>query len=189
MIKKILILVGICSVFQLKAQQFGILTSHMYNQNLLNSAETGNDGSLEASLITRRKLSGFKGSPQWTIFNVHSAFRNENVAAGFAVIRFTSGHSVRNTLVFNYRYRVNIAKNKYIQFGISASLENEMMNWSDAILNDGDDPVIIPQSSSSFRPNAGAAFHIVLKNSTVGLLYLPFLIRLMKVIQIRLRQN
>jgi type IX secretion system PorP/SprF family membrane protein len=154
------------------AQQFGQLTSHIYNQNLLNCAETGNDNFLEASLITRRKLTGFKGAPQWTIFNVHTAFRNENIAAGFTAIRFTSGHATKNTLVFNYRYRASFSRKKYLQLGLSGSIENETMNWKDVIANDTDDPVLFPQVSHSFRPNIGVAFHMVY-NSFYGGMSIP----------------
>lgn len=154
-----------CSIY---AQQLPLFNHYFFKPMVYNPAYTGADSSTNILLVNRTQWTGFKGGPQYNNLTVDGNMFNKNTGVGLNIISFRRG--LTNTIGGNlfYSYKLKINKNSHISLGLSAGAINQTLNYSKAITEVNNDPLLFynNQNSTVFDANAGLA--IIIKNLDIG---------------------
>lgn len=154
-----------CSIY---AQQLPLFNHYFFKPMVYNPAYTGADSSTNILLVNRTQWTGFKGGPQYNNITVDGNMFNKNTGVGVNIISFRRG--LTNTIGGNlfYSYKLKINKSAHVSLGLSAGAINQTLNYSKAITEVNNDPLLFytNQNNTVFDANAGLA--IVIKNLDIG---------------------
>lgn len=153
-------IVLIITVLFAKAQQIGMYSHYFFKPMVYNPAFTGNDGGINAMIINRSQWTDFNGSPQLNLLTLDGSLANNKAGFGLSFISDRKGITNRIGGNMNYSYRLNINDDAYIRFGISAGIIDQSINYSKALVENSNDPLLFNdiQRKTSFDANAGLAF-------------------------------
>ena len=177
--KKILILLAICSSMSLFAQQEQQFTQFMYNKLAYNPAYAGSNFNTCLTVLHRSQWIGFDGAPSAQFVSFNSTLLNGKVGVGGNILHQSIGITNNYTLDGNYAYRVPVVHGN-LGIGLQASVRYRSINFSDSRLIStvplSQDEAIDAGQRSKFVPNFGVGAYYNQENFYIGL-SVPRLIR------------
>lgn len=164
MIKKILILSFIgFSFFQGKSQIYNI--HNFYTQNLFfySPAHAGDKGQFAAFMGYRDHLSSVDNATQTAVFGMHSPI-TERMNLGTLIKTERIGLYETLSGRLDYAFRIPIADNHILSFGINGGFMQRNLNYEDAVVFDLNDPTLLPDYVKNYIAFAGASVNYQFKN-------------------------
>lgn len=158
--RKIYILLLLLSFSLLsQGQQIGMFSHSFYKPLIFNPAFTGNGDATNAMLISRIQWIDFKNSPQLNIFTLDGPLRGKKMGLGLSLISDKKGISSKIGGNISYAYRLKLNEQTFLAFGVSAGIIDHSLNYSRAIVENVNDPVLSgdTQRETSIDANAGIA--------------------------------
>ncbi len=130
--KKIIILICICSFVKVFSQQDPQYTQYMYNQNIVNPAYVTNDlGVINLGAMHRRQWTSAVGTPKTYNFFVHAPLSNA-IEVGLSVITDDIGDGIlkENNFYADFAYILKIADGHKLSLGLKAGFTNFNTNFN-----------------------------------------------------------
>jgi type IX secretion system PorP/SprF family membrane protein len=142
------------------SQQITSYSHFFYNPIIYNPAYTGTSGSPNLLLINHTQWTGFKGAPQYNILTFDCNLKNKNAGVGLNIGTDKKGMTSKLFASILYSYKIKINTKTHLLFGISGGVTNQKLNYTNAVVENINDPSLFlnNQSSTSFNSNIGLAF-------------------------------
>lgn len=140
--------------FELKAQQDAQYSMYMFNGLALNPAYAGSRGVLAATALYRHQWTGLEGAPKTGVFNIHSPLMRDKMGLGLSIASDNIGLVNMINITANYAYRLTFKDDSKLAFGLNVTVNNFNGRWSEASLQNIDDPSF-SANSSLWNPNFG----------------------------------
>jgi len=144
-----------------EAQQLPLYSQSYFNPFLYNPATTGVNEGTNAYLIHRRQWTGIPGSPVTNAFTVDGFFEDKNVGLGLAIFNDVQDITERLGIYTSYAYRLKLNEDMQLRFGVTVGFLDNRIDYSRAIVKDGDDPMIFGQMQrkSALDANIGVSYN------------------------------
>jgi len=165
----ITILISLFIVINVNAQYFPVFSQYLTNGLVINPAYAGSREVLSAGLFYRNQMSGFKGSPNYEVFSVHTPLKNSNVGLGLLVLNENVGPVQNSHLYFNYAYKILVGYESKIALGFKAGINYCNYNLNKIFLNDPADPSFAEGTQSFLLPNIGGGLYYYSTHFFLGL--------------------
>lgn len=125
-----------------------------------NPAYTGTDDAANVMLVNHTQWTGFKGAPQYNLLTFDGNVLNKNTGLGVSIANDRRGVTNRIGGNVSYSYKLRFKKNIHLLLGLSAGAINQSINYSNAIVENPNDPSLFSntQNKTTFDANAGLAF-------------------------------
>tara|TARA_R110002072_G_scaffold266303_1_gene425193 strand:+ start:42213 stop:43208 length:996 start_codon:yes stop_codon:yes gene_type:complete len=130
-----------------------------FAQGVNNPAAIAFDGPIMGDLIARNQWLGVEGAPTTIAFNGQYEI-NEDMAVGLNMFHDRIGAEITNSFAAQFAYRAKIDYERVFSFGISAGLDNSVLNFTGAQTTDFQDPTF-----------ARGGYSQVFFNAAVGIFY------------------
>jgi type IX secretion system PorP/SprF family membrane protein len=166
--KKLFIFLMCCATFPAIAQQDPLYSQYINNPFVLNPAYAGMTNNLNASISYRQQWSGFEGSPTTINANGHISLSDNKMGTGLMVVSDKIGTTSVMEAYGSYAYRIKIASDKTLSFGLQAGLINYQTENSKLNLQNPDDPLFSRETSES-KPSFGAGVILASDKFFIGL--------------------
>jgi type IX secretion system PorP/SprF family membrane protein len=155
--KFILVLITLCSVSLMTAQQDPNFTLYNFNMNLINPAYAGSSGEKEISLGYRSQWIGVSEAPNTQALTYTTPLKN-NLGLGVSVMRDQVFVLQETDIAVDVSYKLKISETHDLYFGVKAggSFINIDLNKAGA---SGADPLFV-QNESFFNPQFGAGAYL-----------------------------
>jgi type IX secretion system PorP/SprF family membrane protein len=131
------------------AQQDPLYTQYIVNPFVLNPAYGGITNNLNASVSYRQQWTGFEGNPVTINANAHISLRDNKMGAGLMIVSDKIGATEVNEIYGSYAYRIKVADDKTLSFGLQAGIVNFKTDNSDLSLLDPGDPAFTGVANES----------------------------------------
>lgn len=148
--------------FSVEAQQDPLYSQYLNNPFVLNPAYAGLTNNLNFSASYRSQWTGIEGSPKTSNANGHISLHENKMGAGLMFVSDQIGNSTINEVFASYSYRLNIAEDNILSFGLQAGFANYQLNNSQVNAFDKNDPLFADNTSET-KPSFG--FGAILKSS------------------------
>ncbi len=169
--KKLFILIALAAAAftGLQAQQIPLYSQNWYHPFLYNPARAGFNDQAQAYFIYRRQWVGFEDGPQTQALTFDMPIMSKK--AGFGVYLFNDQSSIFRRLGgnFSYAYHLNFSDEHRLSFGLSAGLQDIRINYSDVVVLDPTDEVILNGRRRNSFFEAGFGIHYYFKKWSLGL--------------------
>ena len=149
--KVLALLVLICTCSILNGQHSGVVSQYMFNGLLLNPAYAGSQKTTAINVNYRNQWLGFEGAPKAQIASGHAPLNNLPIAVGGVISREEAGLSNDIQIQAMGSYNLEMVEGE-IQFGIGAGIGMSSSNWTDAIIENPDDPLFQQSTKGLVRP-------------------------------------
>ncbi|MEM7161021.1 MAG: type IX secretion system membrane protein PorP/SprF [Bacteroidota bacterium] len=151
------------------AQQDVQFTQYFWNKLLLNSGYAGSHDNASFTLIHRDQWMGIvdDGRPVSSAFSFHTPLRNEKIGIGFSALRDNLGPTENTTLAADFAYRIRIADDSRLAFGVKASLDFFEAQLVGLTGTNGD-PAFAQNFGGNTLPNFGASLYYWSGNAFLG---------------------
>ncbi|RIJ49965.1 type IX secretion system membrane protein PorP/SprF [Maribellus luteus] len=106
------------------AQQEPILTSYMYNGQVINPAYAGIWEKIGFTTLVRKQWAGINRSPLTESFSFHSPLKNEAVGVGLNVMNDRFGLENRLSVLADYAYEVYLSRRTRLRMGVKFGFVN-----------------------------------------------------------------
>ncbi len=163
MLKKILLFIFYLLPLTLVAQQVPQYTLHVYNPLVYNPAYAGMNEFLEGTATVRKQWTQLKGSPFTQNFNINFPFHYLNSGIGMNIENDYIGVERNTKVSLAYAYKINIAKETKLSFGISAGLIQQALDGTKLLAPEGLYEGNIINHNDDFLPNnkqTAISYHI-----------------------------
>ncbi len=117
-----------------------VMSQYMYNKYNINPAFAGSHEALSLYASFQKQWLGFDNSPSGAIASIHTPLKKENMAVGFQCYSEKFGITNSSGFSFSYAYRLQLANQSKLSFGLSAGLALLNNQWNTTSLVDNDDP-------------------------------------------------
>lgn len=157
--KKILIILFVCSGFVASAQQRPIQSLYMFDNLLINPAYAGNQVQLSATAIYRNQWVNLEGAPKTTTATVHSGFLKNTM--GLGVIMTNDQIGIHNDFSFYgvYAYKINFPGSIQLSMGLQAGFNNLKSDFNKLNNKHPGDPNL-SGVNAKFNPNFGTGLFL-----------------------------
>ncbi|MGB0176439.1 MAG: PorP/SprF family type IX secretion system membrane protein [Owenweeksia sp.] len=152
---------------QVKAQQIPLYSNYFFTPYIYNPAQSGTDGSTELTLLHRRQWVDVQGSPETSALAINGSLNEEKV--GWSVYGFRDITDIisRIGVYGNYAYRVNLADNIVLAFGLGAGYLNNQIDQS-AIRAREDEAIITVTTDNRGNFDLNAGVNLEISDFTLG---------------------
>lgn len=125
-----------------------------------NPAFTGTSDAPNLMLINHTQWTGFKGGPQYNLLTFDGNVINKNTGLGITIVSDRKGVNSRIGGNISYSYKLRFKNKMHLLLGISAGAINQSINYSNAVIENPNDPSLFTnaQNKTTFDANAGLAF-------------------------------
>lgn len=148
----------LCLIFPFTGhcQQDPVYTQYLNNLLSVQPAYAGSTGSLNVTGISRAQWIGFSGAPNTNTLTIQGPLRRYNVGLGLSIVNDKWGPIRQNSVYFDYAFRVQLASEQYLSFGMKVGVNLYQAWLSDLIINDPNDLIFAYDVNLKFLPNVGA---------------------------------
>jgi len=160
------VLLSILFVDNNHAQNQMNVAQYMFHQSFINPAAAGSYEDLNAALLVRQQWVGFDGAPKLNAFNVNMPLLKASV--GLSVMHQKIGVHKNTQLFASYAYRVKMATDQYLSFGISAGVLLIRDDYNSVNANEGND-VAFMMDESETRADFQFGMYYFSNNYYIGL--------------------
>ena len=154
-----------------QAQQLPQLSFHMFNQQLVNPAFVGSNGSLGFQLTGRQQWTGIEGAPNTYVAAVDAPIGKRSTKPGlaFGLMGYQDeiGVSRINHAQLQLAYRI-FFKNSALAFGIQGSATRFIDDYTKLNVADPNDPEANQRITSDILPNTGFGVYYYNSNFYLG---------------------
>lgn len=166
--RKIIGILAFFSVLSSFAQQAPMYSHSSLLPIFYNPAYNGLEKELAVNLLHRSQWSSITGAPVSNVLQASSSFKEKN-GLGLNVLYDTRGITTTVNATGSYAYHARLTNNHYLSFGVSAGLLNQQVNFSEAIVQDANDPIVLGGnvSGSTFLVDFGLLYRF--KHLEVGI--------------------
>jgi len=156
-LKFILVLITLCSVSLMTAQQDPNFTLYNFNMNLINPAYAGSSGAKEISLGYRSQWIGISEAPNTQALTYTTPLKN-NLGLGISLVRDQVFVLQETDITVDLSYKLKVSETHDLYFGVKAggSIVNIDLNKAGA---NGADP-LFDKNQSFFNPQFGAGAYL-----------------------------
>lgn len=152
----LLILVFIFLGIDLFAQKDLVMSQYMHNRYTINPAFAGNRETSTLFGTFRKKWVGMTKSPHAQYISGHAPLKNEKVALGFEIYNQQIAVTGQTGISFSYTYRLPLANNQTLAFGLTGGAAFRYSNWSDVtILDEFEKDPLFSYNESNIAPLLG----------------------------------
>lgn len=141
--KRIILLAAIsCLSLVGYAQQIPLYSNYFFTPYVYNPALSGSDGVTSLTLLHRRQWSDVQGAPETSALALNGSLNEQKV--GWSVYGFTDVTDIvqRMGMYGNYAYRLRLADNTTLSFGLGAGYLRNDIDVSSVRVQDGAEPII-----------------------------------------------
>lgn len=156
MISSVMLFLWLIFPIRGECQQDPVYTQYLNNLLSVQPAYAGSTGSLNVTGLSRAQWIGFAGAPNTNTLTIQGPIRRYNVGLGLSIINDKWGPIRQNSIYFDYAYRIQLASEQYLSFGIKVGANMYQAGLSDLIINDPNDLVYAYDVNLKFLPNVGA---------------------------------
>ncbi|WP_417935560.1 type IX secretion system membrane protein PorP/SprF [Flagellimonas amoyensis] len=160
----------ICTMSSLHAQQDAQYTQYMYNTVSVNPAYAGSRGHLSIAALYRNQWLGLDGAPETQTLNIHSPIGYRGVGLGVSIVNDKIGPTSETYFDVDFSYTIQTSWEGRLSFGLKASAHMLDIRYSEL-----DEFEVDPQLQSQqdiqnkFSPNIGAGVYYHTDRFYVGL--------------------
>lgn len=177
--KLTIIIVVICLMITVKAQQNSEISLYFLNGLLINPGYAGSKEVVSANAWYRHQWSGLPGAPRTGTISIHSPLKKNQYALGLLYSNDRFGLNQKNSLHGSFAYRIKVADSK-IAFGIQAGFDNWQSDLLDGQLPDpntnGGGDNAFGLNFNAFLPNVGTGVYAYKENKYYVGLSVPHII-------------
>jgi len=130
------------------SQQFPIMDQYLVTPSSISPAFVGKDSPLEVFLTSRIEWTGISSHPLIGALNVSAALP-KNMGLGGNILYNVAGPLENLTINLNYAYHLKLATDHYLSFGINGAYYQNVLDLSNAVLADPNDPVLAGRTTIS----------------------------------------
>ncbi|MBS1491474.1 MAG: type IX secretion system membrane protein PorP/SprF [Bacteroidetes bacterium] len=163
--KKILPILFIVVLSNVRAQQDPLYSQYYNNPMLINPAFAGSNERLYAGMAYRSQWNGIEGAPTTLNFNSHLAVANNKVGVGMVVVQDKLGDIKNTQYGATASYRIKL-QNSTFSFGMQAGAIQYATNL-DGVTVRNPDPLFVPFTVTKF--NTGVGVLLTSERYTVGI--------------------
>lgn len=163
-----MLLVACLSAGVALAQQDPLYTQYINNPFVLNPAYAGITNNLNASLSYRRQWTGLEGTPATINANGHISLLDNTMGAGLMIVSDRIGVTTTNEVYASYAYRIGMADDKMLSFGLQAGIISFKTENSRLVLQDPADPRFAGKTRES-KPGIGSGVMLTGDRFLIGL--------------------
>ncbi len=140
-------------------QQEEQISFYQYNPLAYNPAFAGSQGKLSVSALGHFQWIQYAGAPRTQLFSIHSALsKNQTgIGANFKHDQIGKRKKTEIDLIFASALSLN-ANRDHLRLGLSLGLNQYSCDFSDAMVNDPDDPFITQQALTQLTPGFGISY-------------------------------
>ena len=147
----------ICSAIY--AQQGVQYTAFMFNKLAFNPAYAGSQGHPCLSAIHRSQWIAFPGAPNSQSANFHTPLLGNRVGLGVSLQRDQIGPTNSYQASMAYAYRLDFKKKGTLSVGLSASVRNYNVDFTNSTLIEPGDPTALTGNFNKVLPNMGVGVY------------------------------
>ena len=159
---------GFIAFGNLEAQQSPISNFFNFNHYLLNPAEAGHQYKLAGTASHRIQWQGIDGAPKTTFMGIHGALNDKMGIGGKITVDQTDILKQFNAAL-SYSYQISINENTSLRFGVSGMMNQNSINYHQAIIGDYADEVATGGTQSGTTFDAEAGLMLAYKKGSIGL--------------------
>jgi len=130
------------------SQQFPIMDQYLVSPSSISPAFVGKDAPFEVFLTSRIEWTSITGHPFFGALNLSSALP-KNMGLGGNIMYNVAGPLENMTINLNYAYHLKLAVDHNLSFGINGAYYQNVLDLSNAVLADLNDPVLAGRSTIS----------------------------------------
>ena len=138
------------------AQQDAQYTQYMFNMLAVNPAYAGSADRVSLMALTRHQWVGFEGAPTTQTLSAHSPLPMESLCVGGLLSRDQAGPVTQYTIMADVAYRLFLARNAKLAFGLSGGVNLFQGNYADLHPLEENDQVFQQNVSTKLDPQFGA---------------------------------
>ncbi|MBL0328753.1 MAG: PorP/SprF family type IX secretion system membrane protein [Bacteroidetes bacterium] len=142
------------------AQQVPFSSQYYANPFVTNPAFTGNHERVNAFLTHRSQWTGITGAPQTSYLTLDGPIEAKNIGLGLNLYSDVTDITSRVGAFANYSYKLKLKEDHNLFFGVALGVINNKIDFSKAVVRDGDDPFLYTeaQSKAAFSADFGLAY-------------------------------
>jgi type IX secretion system PorP/SprF family membrane protein len=154
----VIVLVGITAA---KGQQVPYIHQYQVNPFIYNPAAAGSTDYIQTFFIRNQKYLGFNGGNISNLLTADGKFFTDKMGFGLSLYNDNIGLVSQVGGSLAYSYKINFSDKLKLSFGIAAGAADKRFNFTSAVVQDLNDPVMDPENASRktiFDLNAGLLF-------------------------------
>ncbi len=144
----------LCVANKLHAQQDPQYSQYMFNTLVINPAYAGYKETLNLSGIYRNQWTGVDGAPQTQTLVLDGSFFNDKVGLALGVVNDKSGLIGKFSTYLNYAYKIPIANEGILAFGIAAGFSQNSYDAAKATYEQIQNPGFLEGKYNYIDPDA-----------------------------------
>ncbi|MFL5763602.1 MAG: PorP/SprF family type IX secretion system membrane protein [Bacteroidia bacterium] len=157
-------LISICllsAASVVNAQQTSRYSHEFYLPMIYDPAFTGSGDAMMASLVSRAQWIDFKNSPQQNIFLMDGTLPNGKMSLGISLFSDKKGISRKTGGDLYYAYHLKLGEKAGLSLGLSLGVLDHTLFYSEAVIEDPTDPMLVgtSQRETALNANAGLRFN------------------------------
>ncbi|MFT5860085.1 MAG: type IX secretion system PorP/SprF family membrane protein [Flavobacteriaceae bacterium] len=142
------------------AQQDEQLSLYMYNKLQFNPAYAGSRDAISTIAIARFQWVGFEGAPSTQWFSIHAPLLQKSLGVGMHLVNDQIGKRKRTGGYLDLSGSIALNdRSSRLALGVSVGFDNVGFDFSDALVNDPQDPFYGQGQYSVIEPNLGAGIY------------------------------
>jgi type IX secretion system PorP/SprF family membrane protein len=164
--KHLVLVLALISISYVNGQREPQYTQYINNTLTYNPAYISTQEDITITALGRSQWVGFEGAPKTLTFSAILPSL-KRFGTGLNIIHDEIGATKQTSISANFAYEVQLNKNVYTSFGISAGGSFLNVNYNDGNLLDTNDPLLI--NDNYFDPNLGFGIMTYADNWYAGL--------------------
>ena len=150
------------------AQQTPVLNHYYSNPYLINPAFVGQSGQTNASFIYRYQWAGIPGAPQTQVLTLDGPLDERPIGVGLIIINDKSNIVGRFTGMLSGSYKIQLAKEHQLSFGISAGIIRNDIKFDRIRAQDLSDSGLLANGENQTLLEGTAGLYYAFKALKVG---------------------
>ena len=155
----LLTLVFVMNIPSAKSQNQFLVSQYMLHHAFVNPAAIANSNRINGAAFYRSQWTGFSGAPVLQGLNFNMPFGGGKNAAGLTVLHDKIGVNRDIQISGTYAYRAKVGLNKYLAFGLSASLSLLQSDFGAVETTQPNDPIFTASTPTFAMPNFKAGLY------------------------------
>jgi type IX secretion system PorP/SprF family membrane protein len=162
-----IILLSVSFTFPILAQQLPLFTQYVFDPYLINPSMVGIGNRPEVNVLYRRQYTAIQDGPKTMQFDAQLPFSNR-MAIGVNVYNDKSVLLSSTSALLTYGYKIPLATNQTLGFGLSAGVFTNRINLSEVAPADANDPALLSAASNNMALNGQFGVHYSFKSFILG---------------------
>ena len=158
---------SVLSIGLAQAQQPAIFNHGYYKPFIYNPSYAGADNQTSIFAFSRNQWTGINGAPTSHAVTADGSLKDDKAGLGGTLIYDNWGLFTNISALGSFAYRVKLSDKSNMAFGVSAGLLSTNYDFSNAIVKDANDPILVPNTTTSFDGVFG--MHINISKLQLGI--------------------